>query len=157
MVSLKRRIIDWMFENGLRKSRERQSVYRQIQEETARKEERVLKVIVFEDIGLPKDVKQEVYSYVVKVRDGALVQMPPNTPYDTVISTDFNTLLGLIDEKCTIMRRDGTVDTIAPFTAYDAHRLGRLKWRGIGGLSNLLLFEEKVLPIIKQDMQPRLR
>ena len=121
---------------------------RQMQAESGRTHERVVRYEILEADVNRRDIEQRVHIFAVRIgRDGSFTRLPDHTRPDVTVYTDLPTVWGVARGSYTLNFKDGTSRLLQPFTVFDAVRLGKVEWGGTSStLSELMLFERKVAP-----------
>ena len=156
LESFKRRFVDRYVDHLRARATKNADKVRELQAESSRLEEQVIRFDVFsDDVRQRGLVQQEVYSYVVKVgRDGHIAVLPVSTRHDVRVMTDVPTLWGFSNGRIDLALAGGGRKRVDPFTPRDAVRLGLLETDGSGSaLKNLFLLERRVLPTLADELK----
>ncbi len=153
---IKKRFVDLYLNHLMRVAEKNASLVREMQEDSDRKKEMVIRVDAFEaDVRKRGYIPQEITTRVFRIRDGRLEQLPEGTKdYEAVVMTDYPTLRAIASGEAQAVRPDGTVKVVRPFTPRDAVRMGRLTADGPASvISNLFLLERTVLPRLADELK----
>jgi hypothetical protein len=150
----KRVFVDWYVRRAQRRANARADEIRDIQAETGRTERKVLKFVIYEEDMRTGRVQQMHWTYVMRVRDGYVEFMPPETSPDNTVTTDFPTLYGISVGEFTQILPSGKERVIHNFDPFDALRIGRLETDGDSSvLTNLFLFKTKIAPSLLEELR----
>lgn len=148
------KFLNFYFEYVRRSAAAHRDQFREIQAEAGRTSARVMRYIVLgEDVRYHGRWQQPVYTYTVRVQNGTIERLDDTTRPDVTVWSDVRTIEDIahgdtLDERCPHGRRK-----FEPFDAGDAYVEGRLKFTGIGGLKELQLFRERILPQMKGEIK----
>lgn len=144
-------VVDRYFGYFIRKSQERSNEIRQMQRQAHRENGKIQRYVIFEDLK-SVGTAREMLSYTIRIVDGKIVRLPHDTKPDITVYLDIPALYGIVNNS-TVIYPNGKPQTISPFTVWDGIRLGRIVWEGdTAVLEDMYLFDRKVLPLLKQEL-----